>query len=309
MSLFNVRSAILEYLAHTESKSDFVREVVTFAVTFILFLVEILAPRPSQFSSRSKKAAVGPDGVTLAPAPEMNASLFALATFSYVDSFMIASAFPTAKQPSLTMDVVPDLRPDDKTARVLLSCRSETSMILDVHQLMFILFVSRPPRRRPPQCRSWSWHESQAVGAHRPPLLALPSASPRAAVLVLYKIPSTTTISSLAHVSSPFPDIRVAVVALPPLFLQGILGHINKRQRGEDAPLHVALLYAGGLFFFQILGALAASQSLFIGRRICVRLRCVVSMGLFLYRKCQGQLISICQVNHCRRGLHESAQA
>lgn len=236
IAFFNLRSALLAHFspAATITPAAFAREVATFAVVLTLFLVEILAPRPSKFSSRSASAPT--DG--LPRAPEMNASLFSLATFSYIDSFMTSNAFPAAGAPTLPMSSIPDLRPDDKTARVLLSYRRDVAA----------LNAGRGPGT---QRQVWGltarlfWHFRRAL-----------------------------------LVQQFWSYVRVSVVALPPLFLKGILGHINKRQRGEASPLHVALLYAVALFFFQILGALASSQSLFIGRRICIRLRCVALESL-----------------------------
>ncbi|KAL8281440.1 hypothetical protein RQP46_006124 [Phenoliferia psychrophenolica] len=217
VAFFNLRSTLLA----PTTPSSIPLAATTFAVAFSLFLVEILAPH------------------ALPAAPEMNASLFALATFSYVDSFMINNAFPKSGSLAIPMSSVPDLRPDDKTARVLLSYRRDVA----------VLNAGRGPgtsRKVFGLTARLFWH-------FRRPLL----------------------------VQQFWSYIRVAVVALPPLFLKGILGHINRRQRGEEAPLHVALLYAGALFFFQILGALAASQSLFIGRRICIRLRSIIVGEVF----------------------------
>ncbi|KAK4703719.1 hypothetical protein P7C70_g2503, partial [Phenoliferia sp. Uapishka_3] len=237
IAFFNLRSAILTNLA-AESRSAFVVEVATFTISSTLFLVEIFAPRPSKFSSRSSKATT--DATTKLPrAPEMNASLFGLATFSYINSFMVANAFPKPGQPALPMTAIPDLRPDDKTARVLLSYRRDVAAL---------------NAGRGPGTKRKAWGLTAKLAWHfRRELL----------------------------VQQFWSYIRVAVVGLPPLFLQAILGHINKRQRGEEAPFHVALLYAVGLFFFQILGALCASQSLFIGRRICIRLRSIIVGEVF----------------------------
>lgn len=77
--------------------------------------------------------------------------------------------------------------------------------------------------------------------------------------------------------------IRVTCVVLPPLFLQALLAHIAKRSRGEDddAPTHVAVLYVLGMFLSQVVASLAASQSLYIGRRVCIRLRAIIITEIF----------------------------
>ncbi|KAL8276389.1 hypothetical protein RQP46_011187 [Phenoliferia psychrophenolica] len=212
--------------------------LVSSILTFFDLRSAILSPIDSSLPLATATFAAT-KGMTPPPAPEMNASLFALATFSFVDSFMISNAFPSPSSPPITMDSVPDLRPDDKTARVLLSYRRDVA--------------SLNANRGPGMKRKAFGLTARLMWHFRRQLL----------------------------VQQFWSYVSVSVVGLPPLFLRGILAHINKRQRGEEAPLHVALLFAGALFFFQTLGALASSQSLYIGRRICIRLRSIVVGEVF----------------------------
>lgn len=236
IAFFDVRSAVIAYSSPGHYTGlPLHLDIAIYVTTSALFLLELMAPRPSRFSSRSSAHRTTPtDGSASLPrALELHASLLSQVTFSYLDRNMFGSAFPSlSKSPPISMDTIPDLRPDDKTARVLLSYRR------DVAQLArFAPSLGRPQSGLTPKL---AWH-------FRHELLA----------------------------QQLWSYVRVAVIALPPLFLKGLLAHIGKRSRGEDAPMHVALLYAGAMVFFQIVASLAASQSLYIGRRICIRLRSV----------------------------------
>lgn len=183
-----------------------------------------MAPLPATSTSPN-----GVDG-TLSRPLELHASLLSLATFSYLESWMFRSAFPSLTgAPPISMSTVPDLRPDDKTARVLLSYRRDVAAL------------------------GRFWKGANEHGGLTPKLF--------------------WHFRHQLFVQQAWSYLRVAVVCLPPLFLKGLLAHIGKRARGEEAPMHLALLWAFGMVFFQIIASLAASQSLFIGRRICIRLR------------------------------------
>ena len=234
ISFFDLRSSILVHYSHRHHSSAPLTlrlNAALFALIFALLTLELVSPRPSRFSSRSSKSLPTPDDGSkpLTPPPELHASLFSLLTFSYLDRWMFGAAFPRISgAPPISMETVPDLRADDKTARVLLSYRR------DVTQLQRLL----PRTKKSGLTPKLFWH-------FRGPLFA----------------------------QQAWSYLRVAVVALPPLFLKGLLAHIGKRSRGEEAPMHIALLYAAAMVLFQIIGSLAASQSLIIGRRICIRLR------------------------------------
>ena len=254
---FDLRSALLDYhsFPYGPARKLVQVEAALFAISSTLAVLEFFAPRPSQFSSRSSGTPMGVtvDGKPLPPTPEVHASLASLATFSYMESFQLRCAFPERYDTgALKLDDIPDLRPDDKTARVLLAYRQSLTH-LDA-------FLARLPlvlrRRLVPDAEgveslglTWKllWHFSPALVAQN-----------------LYSL------------------VRVATNGIPPLMLKGILAHIGARNRGENAPVHVAVLYAWVLFLATVVGSVGSSQALFIGRRVCLRLRCVPLLLLSL---------------------------
>lgn len=102
ISFFNTRSAILDYFDGPISPEAFAREMVIFAVSVLLTTVEITASRPSRFASRSSSSTTAG---TLPIAPEIHASIYSLATFSFVNPFMYRAAFD--KDQVYSMDIVP----------------------------------------------------------------------------------------------------------------------------------------------------------------------------------------------------------
>jgi hypothetical protein len=175
----------------------------------------------------------------------MHASLFSLATFSWLEPFQFRATFPgLTKSPPLTLETTPDLRPDDKTARVFLTYR------LSLQRLD--KFVRRLPS---PVKRILKIKTVEDLGL--------------TGRLLYHFVPELLAQQGWALV-------RVALNGAPPLFLQGILAHLAKRQRGEESPTHVAVLYAYGLFITTIICAIGSSQALYIGRRICIRLRSII---------------------------------
>lgn len=241
-AFFDFRSSLLNFIVNQHNQfriENFIRETIIFGISTGLLIMEFLAPRPSSFSSRNSKDKSLPDKLLIGDlprAPEMNSSLYSIATFSYVSPFMYSSAFPSVTTEPVSMSTIPDLRPDDKTARVLLNFRSDVAKINS----------GKSEKKKWKITAQLFWHFRWELAGQQ---------------LWSY--------------------VRVSVVALPPLFLKGLLGHISKRNRGELAPLHVALLYAVAMFWFQIISSLAASQALFIGRRICIRLRSIIIGEIF----------------------------
>jgi ABC-type multidrug transport system fused ATPase/permease subunit len=75
--------------------------------------------------------------------------------------------------------------------------------------------------------------------------------------------------------------IKPFTVVLPPVFIRLLLTWTTKRSRGEDAPAHVALLYVAGMFLAQMASSLCMSQSLIIGRRLCVRAKALIIAEVF----------------------------
>ncbi|GAA5842131.1 hypothetical protein JCM9279_002796 [Rhodotorula babjevae] len=253
---FDLRSAILDYhsFPYGPARKLVQVEAALFAISSTLAVLEFVAPRPSQFSSRSSGTPMGVtvDGKPLPPTPEVHASLASLATFSYMESFQLRCAFPKRYDTGpLKLDDIPDLRPDDKTARVLLAYRQSL-----IHLDSFLARLPLALRRRlVPDTEgveslglTWKllWHFSPALVAQN-----------------LYSL------------------VRVATNGIPPLMLKGILAHIGARNRGENAPIHVAVLYAWVLFLATVVGSIGSSQALFIGRRVCLRLRSIIVGEVF----------------------------
>ncbi|KAK4047206.1 Transporter of the ATP-binding cassette (ABC) [Microbotryomycetes sp. JL221] len=232
IKLFDLRSALLH-----GDKAAKPLCIATLIVGVVLFSSELFAPRPSQFASRSNKASTAHDS-TLPKQPELHASLFSLITFSFMEGFMFRSAFPKLlRVPKLTMDTVPDLRPDDKTARVLLTYRRD------------MISASR-------------WFPT-------------------------FKTNSNLSLKLMWHfrrelmMQQGWTYVKIAFVNLPALFMQALLKDVSKRARGEYAPVHVSFLYACGMAATQIIASLAGSQALYIGRRLCIRLRSIMIGEVF----------------------------
>lgn len=220
ISFLDFRSALLN------KGSAEILPTAIFVVTTLLCLVEVFARRPSRYTSPQK-----PIKSDLPIQPEMCASLFDQATFSYLNRFVVRSAFPgLCRVAPLSMKTVPDLRPDDKTARVLLSYRRDIAENAPA-------FIKR-------RGLVWrlAWH-----------------------------------LRGLILQQQMWSYMRSAVVCLPPLLFQAILRHVKER----DQPTHVAILYAVTLMALQIVGALTASTPLWIGRRMCVRLRSIIIGEVF----------------------------
>ncbi|GAA6043182.1 hypothetical protein JCM8097_008715 [Rhodosporidiobolus ruineniae] len=262
-SFFDARSALLDYhsFPYGPAREHLKLEGALFLLTGFVFALEWLAPRPSRFHSRSSRtpypAGTDAKGNPLPPPPELNASLFSAATWTYMEGFQLRSAFPsTFGAGSLKLDSVPDLRPDDKTARALLAYR-QSVRYLDS-------FVARLPgfiRRRLLKPHPHGGDELDAD-------LSL------AWKLSYHFFPDLVA-------QNVYSLIRVALNGVPPLMLKGILAHIGNRNRGEAAPTHVAIMYAWFLFIATVVGSLGSSQSLFIGRRICIRLRSIIIGEVF----------------------------
>ncbi|GAA5950453.1 hypothetical protein JCM3765_004553 [Sporobolomyces pararoseus] len=252
-AFFDLRTALIVCYDRASAPTSSERfnlsiEASLFAVSTFIFLVEIFAPRPSRFSSRSSR--LSSKFSPIPPSPEMHASLFSLATFSWLEAFQLRATFPSlTNSPPLTIETTPDLRPDDKTARVFLTYR------LSLQRLDKLI------RRLP---------------------------SPVKRLLKIESVDSLGLTGRLLYHFMPellaqqlWALVRVALNGAPPLFLQGILAHLARRQRNEESPTHVAVLYAWGLFITTIVGALGSSQALYIGRRICIRLRSIIISEAF----------------------------
>ncbi|KAM0790888.1 hypothetical protein ACM66B_004727 [Microbotryomycetes sp. NB124-2] len=232
IQLFDMRSVLLG-----RSRVALGRSVATFVVTVALFSLEMFAPRPSQFASRSNKSRSTQDS-KLPKQPELHASLFSILTFSFMESFMFRSAFPKLfNAPKLSMETVPDLRPDDKTARVLLSYRRDMTKAETTFPRAF---------KKANLSVKLMWH-------FRRELL----------------------------LQQAWSFFKIAFVNMPALFMRALLADVSKRGRGEYAPVHVSFLYAAGMAATQIIASLASSQTLYIGRRLCIRMRSIIVGEVF----------------------------
>ncbi|KAK4050877.1 Transporter of the ATP-binding cassette (ABC) [Microbotryomycetes sp. JL201] len=232
IQLFDMRSVLLG-----RSRIALGRSVATFIVALVVSTVELFAPRPSRFSSRSDGVRTAHDS-NLPKQPELHASLFSIMTFSFMEGFMFRSAFPKLlNAPKLSMDTVPDLRPDDKTARVLLSYRRDMGRAEALFPRLF---------ERANLSVKLLWH-------FRRELL----------------------------LQQAWSYFKIVFVNLPALFMRALLADVSKRGRGEYAPVHVSFLYAAGMAATQIIASLAGSQALYIGRRICIRMRSIVVGEVF----------------------------
>ncbi|GAA6046061.1 hypothetical protein NBRC10513_002062 [Rhodotorula toruloides] len=254
---FDFRSALLgnKTYPYNVSGEALAIEAVLFATSSFLFIVEFFTPRPSRYSSRSSRTQrrASTTDKSLPSPPEMHASLFSLATFSFLEGFQLRSAFPRVfGAGSIKMDTIPDLRADDKTARVVLSFR-QSMRTLDARLARLPLFVRR---------RILSDPDAGVEGLGLTPKL----------IYHFWPALVAQNIWSLG---------RVVLNPIAPLMLRRILAHIAKRERGEYAPVHVPILYAWGLFLGTILGGVCSSQGLFIGRRICIRLRSIIVGEVF----------------------------
>ncbi|SCV71654.1 BQ2448_3242 [Microbotryum intermedium] len=208
-------------------------EVALFALTVAYTAVEIFSPRPSRFTSRSAKHnRPSAESGKLPPSRELNASLYSLLTFSYVAGFLFRHARTTIQR-----DDIPDLRPDDRTARVVLQFRRDCGYL---------------GRTFPIRARSFGMTLKLLFHFRR--------------LLIAQQLWALITALSRA---------------IPSLFLRGLLNEIAKRNRGEEAPVYVALLFATGMFFSQLISTVSGSQALYIGRRIGIRLRSVLIGEIF----------------------------
>ncbi|GAA5991641.1 hypothetical protein JCM10908_001069 [Rhodotorula pacifica] len=264
-----LRSAVLDHSASPSRLTDeHLRvEAALFAVTTALFLLDFFSARPSRYSSRSKRAQKANKTSPRPPPPEMNASLFSLATFSHMDGFLLKSAFPRAfKGETISANNVPDLRPDDKTARVLLSYRQSLRR-LDSRLARLPRFIRRIALRDEDGVEELglTWK----LIYHFWPMLV---------------------------VQISWAILPVLVNGVPPVMLNQILSAIAARSRGEHIPNHVLLLYAWITFVATIVVSIGRSLSLFLGRRICIRLRSIIVGEVFtkaLRRKDQAGHSSI----------------
>ncbi|SPO28038.1 probable YBT1 - Vacuolar, ABC protein transporting bile acids [Ustilago trichophora] len=196
-------------------------------------------------------AAADPAATDLIPAPEETASLLSRATFGYVTP-AIVKHYKT----QFTLAAVPDLPVADKAAAVVACFRAYTS--------------------------------ARSDDAHAP---ASPSRPTPKHGLHAGLAPSTRPLwrRLFGHfrwflaLQFFWATLEAVLDLVPPFFLQKILAFIaardEQRRTGNTdnlEPLHLGILYAFGMFVGQIFASISASRALFIGRRICIRLRAIL---------------------------------
>ncbi|KIS68280.1 putative bile acid-exporting ATPase [Mycosarcoma maydis] len=196
---------------------------------------------------------VNPDTPTseLIPAPEETASLLSRATFGFVTPAIVKHY-----RTQFTLAAIPDLPVADKAAAVVACFRAYTSTQSDD--------APTPPAasRKPPK-----------HGLHA-------GLSPSTRPLWRRLFGHFKWFLALQFF---WATLEAGLNLVPPFFLQKILAFIaardEQRRSGDyrDAqPLHLGILYAFGMFVGQIFASISASRALFIGRRICIRLRAIL---------------------------------
>jgi hypothetical protein len=74
--------------------------------------------------------------------------------------------------------------------------------------------------------------------------------------------------------------IFIFIQYLAPNGLRLLLQYVNERETSEK-PVHVAYLYVAMMAGGQVMGITAMGQCLFIGRRVCIRLRAIIIAEVF----------------------------
>lgn len=185
------------------------------------------------------------------PPPETRASLYSRMYFGYVTPAIIKHY-----KIQFTLPAVPDLPPGDKAAAVVAAFRAESS---------------RVEAGSTPKVNAGS--ESLAEAAQASDLV--PSSESLAWRLTKH----FRHLLALQFIWATFDAI---LTLTPAVGLRWILAYINERDeakaRGAQplTPVHMAVMYALLMFLGQVAQSIAASQALFIGRRICVRLRAIL---------------------------------
>ncbi len=187
----------------------------------------------------------------LIPAPEETASLLSRATFGY-----ITPAIVKHYKMQFTLATIPDLPVADKAAAVVACFRAYTSARSEEP-----ITSTSPSRNSPKQ----GLHAGLSPST-RPLWRRLFGHFKWFLVLQFF-----------------WATLEAVLDLVPPFFLQKILAFIaargEQRRNGNKEglePLHLGILYAFGMLVGQIFASISASRALFIGRRICIRLRAIL---------------------------------
>ncbi|PWN47828.1 putative YBT1 [Violaceomyces palustris] len=182
------------------------------------------------------------DSAPLLP-PEDKASLFSRAIFGFVTPAIVKHY-----KVQFTLPAIPDLPAGDKAAAVVAAFRA----------------------------RSSKRHAAASSGEVMDSGKLLPSSAPLWRRLVRHFL-------GLLLLQMLWAAAEATLVLSPAFFLNKILAYIAERGErikngtlDEGPPVHIAVLYAFGMLSGQILTSISASQALFIGRRICIRLRAIL---------------------------------
>jgi ABC-type multidrug transport system fused ATPase/permease subunit len=79
---------------------------------------------------------------------------------------------------------------------------------------------------------------------------------------------------------SAWACLFICLQYLPPTGLRLLLQYVKNRQV-SDQPTHVAFVYVGMMAFGQCAGIMAMAQCLYLGRRVCVRIRAIIIAEVF----------------------------
>ncbi|SPC62659.1 probable YBT1 - Vacuolar, ABC protein transporting bile acids [Ustilago sp. UG-2017b] len=201
-------------------------------------------PRPQQAADPT----ADPAAADLIPAPEETASLLSRATFGYVTPAIVKHY-----KIQFTLAAIPDLPVADKAAAVVACFRAYTST------------RSEDPAAATPASSKQGLHAGLA-----------PSTRPLWRRLFGH-------FKWFLALQFFWATLEAVLDLVPPFFLQKVLAFISargeQRRNGnmEGAePLHLGILYAFGMLIGQIIASISASRALFIGRRICIRLRAIL---------------------------------
>jgi ABC-type multidrug transport system fused ATPase/permease subunit len=149
--------------------------------------------------------------------------------------------FKHARQPATFQDI-PDLRADDKSASVVLEFRAASK----TYPRWLRPMGASGMRKRPPifwqLCYYFRHYMAAQIG---------------------------------------WAFVKPWLAVMPPLFIRLILQWATDRSAGREAKPSVALLFVAGLFLTQMATSLVSSQSLIIGRRLCIRSKAILTAEVF----------------------------
>ncbi|CAO1614569.1 unnamed protein product [Sympodiomycopsis kandeliae] len=195
------------------------------------------------------------------PPPEVTASLYSRLYFSFATSAIVKHY-----KEQFTLPAVPDLPPGDKAAAVVAAFRADSS--------------KDSQARRKAAAGPFAEHESadEEGDADEPDSSSdalIPSSRPLALRLFKHFAPYLV-------LQFIWAALEAFLELTPAIGLRWVLSYISERDaernggQAVQTPFHMAVGYVLFMTLGQCFSALAASQALFIGRRICIRLRAIL---------------------------------